>query len=163
MSWKWARLRPGLARVLISLVTCGLAVACTTSGSGPDLRPGPASGVKVTGYRSVSLSGTSGAVTVALPPAGSRHILGLVRALRQGSGPDCEEPPDLVYRVTVDPAAGAARGTVISGYQCSAAVSVTIRGSGLSWYTDAGCRLDQAIRRLVPVRAEGTRQAGVGC
>ena len=117
----------------------------------------------LTGYRSVSIFGTSGTVTVALTPADSRGILGLVKGLQKGSGPDCEEPPDLVYRVTVKRAPGLARGTVISGYQCGAAVSIAVGVSIPSWYTDANCHLDQAIRRIVPSRAAGTRQAGIGC
>jgi hypothetical protein len=111
----------------------------------------------------VSYFGTSGAVTVALTPAGSQHILSLVKALPKGSRPACVEPPSLVYRVTVAHAAGLVRGTVISGYQCAGAVSITVPGSSPSWHADAGCRLDRAIRRIVSSRAEGTRRAAVAC
>jgi hypothetical protein len=163
MSRQWARWRAAPTRVLSCLTISGLAVACTTAGSGPRTQPSALSAMKLTGYRSVSTLGTSGAVTVTLTPADSRHILGLIQALPKGSGPDCIEPPDLVYRVTVAYAAGLVAGTVISGYRCAAAVSVTVPGSTRSWHTDTGCRLDQAIRRLVPSRAEGTRRATIGC
>ena len=149
--------------VLACLTISGLAVACTNAGSGPQPQLSASSAMQLTGYRSVSIFGTSGAVTVALTPSDSQHILGLVKALPKGSRPDCKEPPALVYRVTVAHAAGLVRGTVISGYRCEGAVSVAVPGSNPSWHTDADCRLDRAIRRLVPSRAMGTRQATIGC
>src|SRR5262249_30304560 len=116
MSWQWAQSRAAPAQVLICLTIPGLAVACTTAGPGPRTQPSALSAVRLTGYRSVSTLGTSGAVTVALTPAGSQHILGLIQALPKGSGPGCVEPPDLVYRVIVAHATGLVTGTVISGY-----------------------------------------------
>jgi hypothetical protein len=119
--------------------------------------------MQLTGYRSVTLFGTSGAVTAPLPLADSQHLLDLVEALPMGPDPHCAEPPGLVYQVTVAHAAGLVRGTVISGYECGGAVSVAVPGSSPSWHTDTDCRLDRAVRRLVPSRAEGTRRAAVGC
>jgi hypothetical protein len=119
--------------------------------------------MQLTAYRSVSLFGTSGAVTVTLTPSESQHIVDLVKSLPKGPGPECQEPPDLVYRVTIEDAVGMVRGTVISGYRCGGAVSVTVPGQTRSWYTDTGCRLDRAVRRLAPASAAGTRQASIGC
>src|ERR1022692_2735506 len=149
MSWRRARWGAVLTRVLICVMISGLAVACTNAGSGPGPQPSASSAMKLTGYRSVSLFRTSGAVTVDLTSADSQHILGLVKALPNGPGPDCHEPPTLIYRVTVAHVAGLVRGTVISGYLCVAAVSVTVPGSIPSWHTDTDCRLDRAVRRLV--------------
>ncbi len=163
MSWRSARWGAVPTRVLICLTISGLAVACTNAGSGPGPLPSASSAMKLTGYQSVSFFGTSGAVTVALTPADSQHVLGLVEAPPKGSGPDCQEPPALVYRLTVAHAAGLVRGTVISGYRCSAAVSVAVPGSSPSWHTNTDGRLDRAIRRLVPSGAEGTRRATIGC
>lgn len=150
-------------RVLMCVTIFGLAVACTNAGSGLAPQPSASAAMKLTGYRSISIFRTSGAVTVALTSAESQHILGLVRALPKGRGPDCHEPPDLVYRVAAAHVRGLVRGTVIGGYRCAAAVSVTVPGSIPSWHTDADCRLDRAIRRLVPSRAEGTRRAKIAC
>jgi len=111
----------------------------------------------------MSMFGASGAVTVTLTPADSQHILSLVKALPKGSRPDCRAAPGPAYRLTVAHAAGLMRGTVITGYLCAGAVSVAVPGSSPSWYTDAGCRLAGAIRRLVPARAEGTRRGTIGC
>jgi hypothetical protein len=163
MSWLRGRWVSVPTRFLVCVTISGLAIACTSTSSGPNGGPSAASAVQLTGYRSVSLSGTSGAVTVTLAPVDARQILGLVLALPRGPGPDCEEPPALVYRLTVAHSAGLARGTVISGYRCGGAVSIAVPGSSPSWHTDTGCRLDQVIRRFVPARAEGTLQATIGC
>jgi hypothetical protein len=164
MSWQWNRWGTVAARVLVWLPIPAFAVACSGSaGSSPKPEPSALVAVQLTGYRSVSLFGTSGAVTVALTASDSQGIVDLVKSLPGGSGPDCQEPPGLVYRVTIKDAVGLVRGTVISGYRCGASVSVAIPGQILSWHTDAGCRLDRAVRRLAPARAEGTRQASIGC
>jgi hypothetical protein len=151
------------AQGVVCVSICCLAVACTSQGSGAGDRPRAAPVVRLTGYRSVSLFGSSGAITVTLGQADFHDIQGLLSALPSGSRPHCEEPLGLVYRVTVERAPGFVRGTVISGYRCGGAVSVAIPGSGLSWRTDAECRLVRAVRRLAPSRAEGTRLATVGC
>jgi hypothetical protein len=164
-----------LAGVLATLVCC--TVGCTSKGGAPSAVPtastladspavtAPADGdaTTITGYRVVSLAGASGPVTVPLTPGVSRRVIGLVSALPSGAGAVCEDGSDLVYRVIVGQAAGVARGTVISGYRCGAAVSVTHPGSKPAWYIDTDCRLDIAVRGLVPSRASGTRRASIGC
>ncbi len=108
------------------------------------------------------MGGGTGAVTVALTAADGEDIVSLAEALPKGPIPDCMENA-VVYQITVEHAPGLVRGTVISGYQCGAAVSVAVPGSILSWRTDDSCRLYEAVRPLVPSRAVGTRQAGVVC
>ena len=69
MSWRWARWAAVPMPVLACLTISGLAVACTNAGSGPQPQPSASSAMQLTGYRSVSFFGTSGAVTVALTPS----------------------------------------------------------------------------------------------
>lgn len=163
MSWRWARRGTVPGQVLAFLAISLLAVACTTAPSGPRYPPLASAAMRLTGYRYISLAGTSGAVTVGLTPADSLHIVGLLKALRAGPGADCIESAELIYQVVVRHEAGYVSGTVISGFRCGGAVSVTPPGSIPSWYTDAHCHLYQAIRRLVPARAAATRQEGIGC
>jgi hypothetical protein len=118
---------------------------------------------QLTGYRSVTVFKTSGAVSVDLTRSQSERVFSLIAALPEASHVDCMDPLDLDYRVTVVHAKRIASGTVITGYRCAALVIITRPGSKPAGYVDTKCKLDNAIRGILPPAAAGTRGTTVGC
>jgi hypothetical protein len=146
-----ARLNLGITAALCMVLTAACASAAPTAQ--------PVDQAKVTGYTSASPSAqSSGPVSVTVHGTSAAGLYRLVEGLTASSGAPCMEEPQL-YRITFTPAAGT--GTV-NGYACEGYVTTTSGGSTRDW-TDKGCTLLLAVRRVLPASATATQQTNNPC
>jgi hypothetical protein len=68
----------------------------------------------------------------------------------------------LLYRIVFGAGSVAPAGAVVEGYQCDAAVTVTVAGE-TSWRRDPDCTLIRAVRVVLPARAKATQRLAIGC
>jgi hypothetical protein len=124
---------------------------------------------RVTGFGSVSVpaagSSPSGPVTVRVAGKDASQLAQLVSQLPSiaQSQVHCEEPLGLIYRIVFGAGSVAQSTEVVEGYECAAAVTVSVVGEAISWRRDANCTLIQAVRHLLPGRAKATQSLAIGC
>jgi hypothetical protein len=124
---------------------------------------------EVTGFRAVSVpaagSSPSGAVTVRVAGKDASRLEQLVSHLPSvtQSQVNCEEPLGLIYRIVFGASSVAQSKEIVEGYECAAAVTVSVAGEAISWRRDANCTLIRAVRRLLPGRAKATQSLAIGC
>jgi len=118
---------------------------------------------EVTGFRSGSIFGFSGPVSIRVTGPQASRLAKLVSQIPAASPPDCHEGPGLIYRIAFSAGAVAHSTAVVDGYQCGAEVALTSAGRVTSWRHDPTCALYRAVRQVLPGRAKATQNLGVGC
>lgn len=121
----------------------------------------------VTGFARAGFAGgtPSGPVTVRITAVESGRLAQLVSQLHSvpQSRVHCEEPLGLMYRIVFDSGSAGQSKTVVEGYECDAAVTVTVAGKATSWRRDGTCTLLRAVRQVLPGRAKATQNLDIGC
>jgi len=150
-----------VAFVLVGLVA--LAAACSSAVTTPQDWAPDRPVAAVTGFRSGSIFGLSGPVRVRITGPSASRLAQLVSQLPSAPQPDCHEGLNLIYRIVLGAGSGARSTTVVDGYQCVAAVTVSAAGKAIVWRRDATCELIDAVRQVLPDRARATHDLTVGC
>jgi hypothetical protein len=159
-------------RKIASIVAAGVLVllgagGCASATVHPQYQPPDESVATLTGFASVAFIGgtPSGPVTVRITGTAANRLAVLVSQLPSVSQSQvhCEEPLGLMYRIDFGTDAAGPSKTVVDGYRCDAAVTVTVAGRASSWRRDSTCRLIRAVRQALPVRARATRSLDIGC
>jgi hypothetical protein len=152
-------------KLLPPIVAAGIVVLSGVAGCLSSTTGG--SVAEVTGFAYVGFIGVapSGPVTVRITGVESSRLALLVGQLP--SVPQyqahCEEGLGLMYRIAFGAGAAGQSKTVVEGYQCDAAVTVTVAGHASSWRRDSTCALLRAVRHVLPGRAKATRSLSIGC
>jgi hypothetical protein len=148
-----------------ALVLSGVA-GCSAAPAGQRYQPSGESVAEVTGFAhdAMFIGGTpSGPVSVRITGVRSSRLALLVSQLPSVSQVHCEEPLGLMYRIVFDAGAARQSKTVVDGYRCDAAVTVTVAGKASTWRRDSACTLLRAVREVLPGRAKATRSLSIGC
>ncbi|HUB41111.1 MAG TPA: hypothetical protein VMA72_19900 [Streptosporangiaceae bacterium] len=158
------RLSPIVSAGLVVLVSVA---GCASSAGRPPSVSSERSVADVTGFASVPVTSESpsGPVTIRLTGLrASRLALEVSRlpSIAQ-SQVHCEEPQGLIYRIAFSAGLIAQPKTVVDGYRCDAAVTVTAQGKTVSWRRDATCTLLRAVRKVLRGRARATQGLSIGC
>jgi hypothetical protein len=155
---------------LMPVVVAGLlalfAVAgCSSAASQPRYQTSVA---EVTGFATesgVAGSPLSGPVTVRITGIEASRLALLVSQLPAvaQSQVDCIDGLGLIYRIAFGAGLLAQSQANVEGYECDAAVTLTVAGKTSSWRRDGTCKLLQAVSQVLPGQAKATRSFGVGC
>ena len=152
-------------KVIPPIVVAGLVVLFGVAGCSS--QPSGGSIARVTGFAHDGFIGgtPSGPVTVRVTGAESGRLALLVSQLPSvpQSQVHCEEPLGLIYRIAFAAGAAGRAKTVVEGYLCDAAVTVTVAGTASSWRRDGTCTLLRVVRQVLPGRAKATRSLAIGC
>ena len=117
----------------------------------------------LTAYAYVSPAGVpSRATTISLTARQSAEIVRQFDALPLGPAALCHGDA-VVYKLALRPAAFSGPRFTVTGQACAAVVQVSVGGRSLQPLYDWGCALLRLVRRFAPARANGTREAAVGC
>ena len=146
------------------IVAAGIVVLAGVTGCSSGTTGG--SVAEVTGFAHAGpIGGTSGPVTVRISGAKSSRLALLASQLPSvpQSQVHCEEGLGLIYRIVFDAGVAGQPTTVAEGYECDAAVTVTVTGKASSWRRDATCTLFRAVRQVLPDRAKATQSLDIGC
>lgn len=160
-----------LRSVAVALLAAALGLAgCSSSAATPQYLTSGGLVAEVTGFASPGALGPmitqpfARPVTVRITGPEVSRLAWLVTRL-QSAAPselDCHEPAGLMYRIVFGSPSATRSRAVVSGYICSAAVTVTIAGT-TSWRRDATCALIRAVRQVLPASAKATQSLGIGC
>jgi hypothetical protein len=135
-------------------------VGCSSAATGRSV-------AEVTGFEHDGFIGgtPSGPVTVRVTGIEPGRLALLVSQLPSvpRSQVHCEEGLGLMYRIVFDAGAAGRSKTVVEGYECDAAVTVTVAGKASSSRRDGTCTLLRAVRQVLPGRAKATRSLDIGC
>lgn len=158
---------------LPSLVAAGLlvllgAAGCSSSAWQPQLQMSDRSVAEVTGFAYVAgpaTGETSGPITVRVTGMKASRLALLVSQLPAVARlqVDCQEPLGLTYRIVFGAGLLAESKVVVEGYECDAAVTLTVAGKTSLWRRDASCKLIRAVRQVLPGRATATRSIAAEC
>jgi hypothetical protein len=66
-------------------------------------------------------------------------------------------------RITWSSGSQAHATTVVDGYRCAAAVTVSYAGTPTTWRRDVTCELIAAVRQVLPHQARATLDFTIGC
>ena len=152
------RLQPIAVAGLVAVLAI---VGCSSSSP----RPYQASVTDVTGFANAAPPAgemLTGPVTVRVTGSATSRLAMLVRRLPSVPQVHCEEPLGLIYRIVFHAGVIAQSTAVVDGYECDAAVMVTVAGQA-SWRRDASCTLLRAVRQVLPARARATQSLAIGC
>lgn len=154
----WALAVAAVATMTPWAVACG--APTRVSARAAHRQPAP---LVLVGYRQISaMNASSGAVKLRLPAPVASRLGWLVRGLPTHQAPKCMED-SLLYKLEFrSPAPGAPPYTV-EGWSCEAAVQIFTQGRATQFRRDADCSLLDAVKRLVPAAARGTRSGVAGC
>jgi hypothetical protein len=170
--------RAFVGRVLVGSAFAGLVLGatagCSSSAAPPQSAVQPQHAMQpyaaqnrpvaeVTGFRSGSIFGFPGPVTIRITGQPATRLAELVSQLPAASPPDCHEGPGLIYRIAFSAGSVAHSTAVVDGYRCGAEVALRSAGQVTSWRHDPTCELYRAVRQVLPDRAKATHDFGVGC